>query len=76
MQPKTLILQAWIGNQFSNLWCINNHVLQQIMFFTKNWCFKFVARKLQAMATYYVGFRQMYGCGLAMNLITIYSNFR
>jgi hypothetical protein len=40
-------------------------------FFTKIWCFKFVVRKLQVVTTYYVGFHQMYGCGLTMNRITI-----
>jgi hypothetical protein len=33
MQPKTLLVQAWIGNWLLNLWCTNNHVLKQIISF-------------------------------------------
>ncbi len=51
--------------------CFANGVQANNKFFTKIYRFKFVARNLQVMATGCVGLHQMYGCGLAMNLITI-----
>jgi hypothetical protein len=44
---------------------------QTTISFTKLQCFKFVTRKLQVVATYCVGLCYLYGCGFALNLITI-----
>jgi hypothetical protein len=72
MQPKTLLLQAWIGNQLLHLWCGVQRIMfcSKQLFFYKNLVFQ-VVKKIASCGNLLCWFHQMYGCGLAMNLTTI-----